>query len=459
MICQPVASRILLCFSLFAIAGCNQHVASLRSHFRNFNLLLISIDTLRADYVGAYGSNRTVTPAIDALAGKSFLFESMFTTSSTTLPAHMSLMTSQYPRDCRNGYAVKDSVATLAEVLSQQGYTCLAAVSALPLDKRFNIQQGFSYYDDDFSSCRGSVNLKNKKWFDHNYGVFDCNAGETTRRALSALEKQKPDVPFFMWIHYYDPHLPYAPPAAYYNQRSVSRTDFPYFFKPSPADLESLRELYSGEIRYVDAEVKKVLEGVSRLYDPDTTIVVILADHGENLYDHDGYLDHSRVVYDTVMWIPCVMYLPGFGGRRIAGLASIVDVMPTLLDLMGIEMKSAEGCSLVGAMDPGDSAPLRSYVTCETNDFAVKDEEQAIAVRTETAKYIYNNWNLGKELFLNMQETPTERRLMSGDDAKREELRGYYREWRQQYKSGQIAVPLQLDTKTEEALKSLGYLQ
>ncbi len=444
---------------MFAMAGCGKKdTPSLSAHFSHYNLLLITIDTLRTDYVGAYGP-RNNTPAIDALAAQSFIFESMFTTSSTTLPAHLSLMTSRYPRDCRNGYAVQDTVTTLAEVLGQHGYNCLATVSALPLDRRFNIRQGFSFYDDDFSSCRGSVSLKDSKWFAHSYGVFDCDAGETTRRALSVLDTQKPDLPFFMWVHYYDPHLPYSPPAGFYDQGRVTRTDFPYFLKPGAPDLDSLRELYGGEVRFVDTEVRKMIEGVGRRFDPERTIIVILSDHGENLYEHDGYLDHSRVVYDTVMWIPCVIHLPGIGGRRVTELASIVDVMPTLLDLMGIEMKGAEGYSLVGLMEGTDATAVRSYVTCETNDFGVKDEDQAIAVRTRTVKYIYNNWNAGKDLFFNMQSMPRERRRIPDDDAKKRELTGYYQEWRKQYKSGTLSLQLQLDSKTEEALKSLGYLQ
>jgi hypothetical protein len=110
-------------------------------------------------------------------------------------------------------------------------------------------------------------------------------------------------------------------------------------------------------------------------------------------------------------------------------------------------------------MEAADPAPVRSYVTCETNDFGVKDEEQAIAVRTGTIKYIHNNWNTGKDVFFNLQELPTERRTVPVDDARKQELAGYYQEWRKQYKSGNLAMQLKLDTTTEDALKSLGYLQ
>lgn len=450
---------ILLCLGVLACTGCHRDAASLKARFRDYNLLLISIDTLRADYVGAYGGRHQATPAIDAIAADGFLFESMFTTSSTTLPAHLSLLTSRYPRDCRNGYAVQDAVTTLAETLTGHGYTCLATVSAVPLDTRFNIGQGFAYYDADFASCRGSVSLKDHKWFTHGFGVFDCDAAETTRRALTALETHKPTSHFFMWVHYYDPHLPYTPPAGFYDPAGVARTEFPYFLKPNAADRDSLRELYGGEVRFVDSEVKKLLEEVGRLYDPQRTIIVIVADHGENLYEHDGYLDHSRVVYDTVMWIPCVMHLPGFGGKRVAGLTSIIDVMPTVLDLLGIAVEGMEGSSLVNLMESSGAPAVHAYVTCETNDFGVKEEDQAIAVRTVNSKYIYNNWKSGKDLFFTMQDMPRERRPVAADDAIKKELTGYYREWRKQYKSGNLALQLQLDSKTEDALKSLGYLQ
>lgn len=456
--CYRRTSIVLICLLVVLCAGCNRKNASLQAQFAQYNLLLISIDTLRADYVGTYGQKK-ITPVIDALAEKSFLFESMFTTSSTTLPAHVSLLTSNYPRDCRNGYAIQDSVTTLAEVLSQHGYTCLATVSALPLDTRFHIQQGFSYYDADFSSCRGSVKLKNNKWYDHQYGVFDCNAEETTRRAIDALKKQKPGVPIFMWVHYYDPHLPYDPPTGFYDQEKVTRTDFPYFLKPNQSDLDSLQELYSGEVRFVDTEVGKFLNEVGRLYNMGRTIIVIVADHGENLYEHDGYLDHSRVVYDTVMRIPCIIHLPGIEGKRIAELASIVDVMPTLLDLLGIKMQGCEGISLAGLMGSEKAKPVRSYVTCETNDFGVKEEEQSIALRTINAKYIHNNWNSGKDVFFNLRELPTERQPVHLEEAGKQELIGYYQEWRKLYKAGNLSLQLTLDRKTEDALKSLGYLQ
>jgi arylsulfatase A-like enzyme len=446
-------------FLVFVLSGCTKDEKELSAGYKDYNIVLVSIDTLRADHLGCYGYRRT-TPTIDALANRSFLFESMFTTSSTTLPAHASLMTSLYPKDLRNGYAVRDSVTTLAEVLSTKGYLCLGFVSALPLDKRFNLDQGFDYYDADFSGSRGSMHLKDNKWFEHNFQVFDRNAEETTRKVLSTLKKRTLSQPCFLWVHYYDPHLPYLPPSTFYDPTKVTRKSFPYYFNPTSSDLESLQELYDGEIQFVDQQLKKLVDGLKELDAFANTIMVLVADHGENLYEHDGYLDHSQVVYETVMRIPCLLHLPGSGAKRIDELVSIIDIMPTLLDLVGITTNGLEGESLIPLMAKEKPDPLRTYVTCETNDFGVKEEEQTVAVRTKLMKYIYNNWNTGKNLFYALAEDPREnnpRSALPGSQA--QELTSLFDAWRKRYKTGNIATPLALDRETKDALKSLGYLQ
>jgi len=446
-------------FVVFVLSGCTKDEHALSARYKDYTILLVSIDTLRADRLGCYGYSKT-TPAIDALANSSFLFESMFTTSSTTLPAHASLMTSLYPKDLRNGYAVSDSVTTVAEVLRENGYQCLAFVSALPLDERFNLDQGFHYYDADFSGSRGSVHLKDNTWFDHNFQVFDRNAEETTAKILATLKEKPPSKPCFLWVHYYDPHLPYLPPSTFYDTAKVSRKSFPYYFNPTSADRESLNELYDGEIRFVDQQLKKLIDGLKELDAFTNTILVIVADHGENLYEHDGYLDHSQVVYDTVMWIPCLFHLPGSGARRIGELVSIIDIMPTLLDLVGITANDLEGHSLIPLMEKEKPDPLRTYVTCETNDFGVKDEEQTIAVRTKLTKYIYNSWNTGKHLFYALAEDPQEKNPRSAlPGSQSQKVTSLFDTWRKRYKRGSIATPLTLDRATKDALKSLGYLQ
>ena len=455
---RPFLSIFL--FAFCALVGCARDGNHLSGGFKDYNIVLVSVDTLRADYLGCYGAPNK-TSFIDSIAQSGFVFESMFTTSSTTLPAHVSLLTSFYPKDIRNGYTLADSVTTMAEVLDSHGYLSWAFVSALPLDVRFNLDQGFDYYDSDFGGCRGSLALKGNKWFSHNYQVFDCNAEETTDRVLTTLKTKEHHAPYFLWVHYYDPHLPYTPPEGYYDPTNVTRDTFPYFLNnPTQSDMDSLRELYGGEVTYVDYHIGRLMDGIKQLGKADKTILVIVSDHGENLYQHDGYLDHSLVVYDTVMWIPCIIQLPGHSGRRISELVSIIDVMPTLLDLIGVSYDNTEGQSLIRLMESKKPEPVRDYVTCETNDFGVRLEDQTIALRTKTMKYIYNNWKRGKDIFFTLAEDPSESKPL--DNLKAPEvntIKGWYEAWRKQYKSGNMSSLQELDSETKEALKSLGYLK
>ena len=184
---QYYLTRLIgIAFIALAYLGCTQGNKGLSARFKDFNILLISIDTLRADHLGCYGYWK-ITPYIDSIAAESFVFKSIFTTSSTTFPAHVSLLTALYPKDCRNGYYLQDSVTTLAEILSKNGYYCSAFVSALPLDKRFNLDQGFSHYDSDFSSCKGSISLKDRKWF------------PITIKCLTAMPKRRLRKSFQLW--------------------------------------------------------------------------------------------------------------------------------------------------------------------------------------------------------------------------------------------------------------------
>lgn len=446
-------------FIAISFLGCAKEIKGLSALFKGYNILLISIDTLRADHLGCYGYGKK-TSNIDSIADRSFVFKSMFTTSSTTTPAHVSLLTALYPRDCRNGYYLQDSVTTMAEILSENGYSCLAFVSALPLDVRFNLDQGFSYYNSDFSGCKGSVALKDNKWYGHRCQAFDRNAEETTQKVISTLRKMKVSKPYFLWVHYFDPHFPYQPPTRYYDTSKITRDIFPFYFIPTQSDLESLNELYDGEIQFVDHQLKELIDGLKELGAYDNTIMVIVSDHGENLYEHENYLAHAQVVYDTVMWIPCLFHLPGYQGTHVDEIVSIMDIMPTLLDLVGIKGKKYEGRSLVEMMEARKPMPVRAYVTCETNDFGFKEEEQTIAVRTKEIKYIYNNWNLVEDIFFDLKKDPLEKQPMRNlVGAKAKELKYFYKEWRSRYKTGRMSTKFRLDKGTEEALRSLGYLK
>jgi len=443
---------------VLACAGCGAEGGDPGGDFQGYNVLLVSIDTLRADRLGCYGHVEP-TPNIDALAEHGYLFESMFTTSSTTFPAHVSLLTGLHPKDLRNGFFISDSVQTLAETLSEGGYETLAVVSALPLDARFNLDQGFARYDSDFSTCRGTA--ADTKWYAvHDYEVFECNAADTNRRVATLLDERTPQGPFFLWVHYFDPHHPYEPPPETYDPGRVSRTDFPFFLDATPEDLESLDALYGGEVRFVDRQFGVLLDELDRRGLREKTIVVVVADHGENLYEHDEFLTHTQVVYDTVMHVPFVVHLPGRAGGRIGGIAGLTDVTPTLLDLLGFESEGFEGDSLAASMTPGTPETSRRYVSCETNDFLMKDPDQTLAIRTADAKYIKNNWKRRGQLYFDVENDPGETRpLDRPPGGHSDELQSCFEDWRDRLKVGELALSKDLDEATMEAFRSLGYLQ
>jgi arylsulfatase A-like enzyme len=450
---------VMAIFMTAVLSGCKNTETELAAQFKDCNILLVSIDTLRADHLGCYGYTKK-TPFIDSIASQGFLFESMYTTSSTTLPAHISLMTARYPGNARNGYYLSDSATTLAEILTRNNYVSMAFTSSLPLDRRFNLDQGFSVYDSDFKGCKGSLQTKKNKWNNHTFDTFDRNASETTQQVLNRLKKSIPSRPYFLWVHYFDPHIPYSPPDNFYSSASVTRKSFPYFFKPDPSDLTSLNELYDGEIRFVDDQLKTLVLGLKKMGLFDNTILVIVSDHGENLYEHDNYLDHSRVVYETVMHIPCVIYLPGQQRKRVSSLASIIDIMPTLLNLLDIKSPKVDGRDLTGVMSGKSLFTERAYVTCETNNYGLSEKEQTIAVRTKNTKYIFNLWNNKLNLFYNLQKDPLEKNPdINSTEKNAEELEDFFHSWYKKNKTLKIAEKHALDENARDIFKSLGYIK
>jgi arylsulfatase A-like enzyme len=291
---------------------------------RSINVLLITLDTTRADHLGCYGAGFAETPAIDKLAKEGVLFETVVTPVPTTLPSHTSIMTGLYPlahgaRD--NGiFRVGPQAKTLAEILSDRGYRTGAVVSAFVLDSQFGLDQGFATYDDQVSSSALS-----------SVGSQDRRAKDVTTAALAFLDV-KSSAPFFLWLHYFDAHGPYEPPAPY-RERFVARP-------------------YDGEIAYVDSELQRLFDGLTSRGLMDSTLIVVTADHGESLGEH-GEKTHAYFIYEATARVPLIMRGPGLpSGTRMGGLASLVDVMPTILGALELEPPSGlDGQSLFGGTE------------------------------------------------------------------------------------------------------------
>jgi arylsulfatase A-like enzyme/tetratricopeptide (TPR) repeat protein len=281
-------------------------------------VVVISIDTCRADHLGCYGGQADVTPHIDAFAAEAVRFGSVVSPVPITLPAHCSLLTGTIPP--RHGvhdnfaYRLADAHTTLAELLRGNGFATGAIVSSFVLDAKFGLDQGFVTYDDDLPTKRTALGRLNER-----------RAEATTQRALAWLAAHA-DERAFLFVHYYDPHAAYEPPEPFATR-----------FADDP---------YAGEIAYVDDCIGRLIVRLkeSNLY--DSSLIVVTSDHGEMRGEH-GERTHSYFVYQSAVKVPLIVKLPGSStARRVDGVAGLVDVAPTVCGLLGIEMPACDGRDL-----------------------------------------------------------------------------------------------------------------
>lgn len=275
------------------------------------HLLLVTIDTMRADRLGCYGYSKASTPVIDALASEGVVFEKAYSSVPLTLPAHASILTGTYPayhgiRD-NSGFTLPDTLITLAEVLKEEGYDTAAFVGAFVLDSKFGLDQGFDYYFDDFDLSEfESVSP----------GYIQRTGDKVVEEAISWL-KAREESPFFAWVHLYDPHDPYEPPEPYASRH-----------KGRP---------YDGEVEFTDSNLGTLFTWLKDRGLYEDTLIALVGDHGESLGEH-GEEKHGFFVYDAALHVPLIIRLPEGkrGGQRVTGNTSIVDVLPTLIQLLGL---------------------------------------------------------------------------------------------------------------------------
>lgn len=305
------------------------------------NILLITVDTTRADHVGAYGDAMARTPTFDRLASEGVLFERAVSVAPITLPAHVSLLTGRYPfaHGVRNNgnFRVADDVPTLATALHDHGYRTAAFVSAFVLDRRSGLSRGFDEYDDRFDA--GGALIPDD--------AIERRGDRTGQLAEKWVARQVGDTgadrpPFFVWLHLYDPHDPYTPPAPFAEP-----------FRGHP---------YDGEIAFDDAVVGSLVERLKRLGVLSTTMVALVGDHGEGLSEH-GEVTHAIFVYESVLHVPMIIWWPGhLRPARVAPLVRGIDLTPTLLDLAGIPpLAGAQGQSLLPLARGGRQGPASAY--------------------------------------------------------------------------------------------------
>ena len=311
---------LLTCFVLgvFSSAFLGNPIPKTKS---KLNVLLITIDTLRADRLSCYGSQRPKTPNIDRLAERGVLFERAFANTSTTLPSHANILlgvTPNYHGVHENlNFVVNEKLLTLAEHLKNNGYATAAFVGAYPLDSRFGLSQGFDIYDDNYRH----VHTKN-------FSLLERNAEAVIKAALEWLQGRRS--PWFLWIHCWDPHIPYDP--------------------PEPFKTQYKEHLYEGEVAYVDFALGKFLDYMKKNSLFDSTLIIFTGDHGESLGQH-GEETHGFFAYNSSIWIPLIICNPATVPGRIEQYVSHIDIFPTVCDILGIEKPSfLQGISLLPAL-------------------------------------------------------------------------------------------------------------
>jgi len=400
------------------------------------NVILITMDTTRADHLGCYGYPNIRTPNLDALARRGVVFEQAASVAPFTLPAHCSIMTGMYPTyhgvRLNGNTALGDEQTTLAEVFAAQGYQTGAFIGAFVLDGRWGLKQGFRYYDDQFD-------LKKYKHLD--LGAIQKPGNQVMDAALGWLEAQKQN-PFFAWIHLYDPHAPYEPPEPYFSEYKQ----------------RGLTGLYDGEIAFMDEQIGRCVAWLGKNGLDKNTVLVLVGDHGEGLGSH-GEGTHGYFIYDYVVHVPLLVIapFPEFQGKRISSQVGEVDVFPTLLELANSSSPvKTHGRSLLPLIfRPGSGGESYAYSECLAPSLQF-GWSPLYALRTGRYKYI----DAPRAELYDIREDPDEQMNLYAryPDVARKMKTKLDRLMAETSENAPIPQPANLDKETVERLSALGYI-
>ncbi|HUO84401.1 MAG TPA: sulfatase, partial [Thermoanaerobaculia bacterium] len=298
------------------------------------NVVLITFDTTRADHIGYAIGREGLTPNLDRLAAGGTWFSTAVAVQPLTAPSHGSILTGRYPfhHGLRNngGYVLGEESVTITERLKQAGYATHAIVSSFVLDSQFGFDQGFDSYDDDLRGSKISAKFMFR----------EIPADRVADKALAWLNEKRPkEQPFFLWLHFYDPHADWAPP----KEIAAKFPDDPY----------------SGEIHFADQQLGRVLDRIGEFGLHDDTLYVFTADHGESLGDH-GEKTHGIFIYDATTRVPLFLRGPGVPEGRVDAVVRSVDIVPTLAELLDLPAGGdVDGASLVSLMKGKEEAEGR----------------------------------------------------------------------------------------------------
>ncbi|MGD9403340.1 MAG: sulfatase, partial [bacterium] len=371
---------------------------------RPLNVIVVGIDTLRPDHLGCYGYDRATSPNIDAFAAGGVLFENCVSQAPWTAPSFATVFSSLYPSQHGSmdvHSKIRGSVPTLATLLREHGYATGAVINAPALKPEFGLSRGFDFYD---------------------MTPLDGRIGDGTTRDVLAWIDENSDGPFFMFAHYFDPHIPYGPPPGYddlfhkgYEGRIRNPFDMEGFSKARERLFEEMKELtaddwaeivnlYDGEIVFVDEAFGALMKGLEERGLIRNTIVILLSDHGEEFFEHGGF-EHGHTLYDELIRVPLIISLPGrvMQGTRIRNQVRLLDVTPTVFGLLGLEPPAHfEGVSLApylegqGSVDARAGSLLPPHIAYAE---AIRLGAEKKAVTARPHKVIYDLITTGREFY------------------------------------------------------------
>ncbi|HEX5045417.1 MAG TPA: sulfatase-like hydrolase/transferase [Candidatus Polarisedimenticolaceae bacterium] len=390
-------------------------------------VILVTLDTTRADHLGCYGYREGHTPALDGFAGEAVLFEQAQAAVPVTLPSHATMFTGEYPpmHGVRyNGmFHVTEETVTLAERLKAAGFRTAAVPAAYPVARVTGLAQGFDVYRDLFSESDTELP-----------STAERRADDVTELGLAWLAEQEEEKAF-LWLHYFDAHAPYVPPFPY----SAQYRDHPY----------------DGEIAYVDQALGKLIEGLKKGGRWKDAVILIAGDHGEGLYEH-GEVAHADLVYQSTMHVPFLVKAPGVRQRRVSEPVSLVDVTPTILELAGRPVPPMAGRSLVGLLH-GKGSPPRSLYFESIADSLLYGWNPLEGVRRGAWKYIRSGapelYDVMADPGESVNRQANEAEVVRDLEAELQRLEGTWRG-----KSTSAAEPTPLDPRQMAMFASLGYL-
>ncbi len=395
----------------------------------DLNVILITIDTLRADHVSAYGGDQARTPVLDSLAAEGARFDHCIAQVPLTLPSHASLLSSTYPqfnqvRD-NGGFQVPAQLNLISEVLKQGGAATAAFIGAFVLHGKWGLNQGFDVYSDRFDPARyGRILLENEKRADEVLG--------DARQWLGAIGGQR----FFAWIHLYDPHSPYDP--------------------PEPFDRSTPRAAYRGEVEYTDGELGRFISFLKEKGLYDNSLIVVAADHGEGLGDHDED-GHGMFLYETTIHVPLIIRAPRpFARRTVAETVELIDVAPTVLDLLGVPVpREWQGRSLWPLLSgKADEGAGRAYSETFYPRFHY-GWSSLQSFSSDRLKYIL----APRDELYDLARDPHESQELAGDPRRRD-LRGRLMDFVSRSSRGALShlSSRQMSPDDQRRLAALGYL-